>query len=301
MHQSPTLDLNLLRAFIAVYDTASFTLAAARLGGPRSTVSRSIATLEEALGVRLFHRTTRNVSATSAGVDFHARVAPALAELEATLSSLPEQEELPSGTLRITTTADLAAAVLADAVTRFTARYPAVRVELHLTSAVVDLVKDGFDMALRISQKALRDSSLHAKKVGEIRIGLYAAPAYLARRGTPRSNDELAGHEQVAFQGVPLMERRKNELPAQGGRIVCDDMFFSREVLKAGAGIGVLPSFLADPEIAAGNLVRVLPKWSPFTGAVYLIHPGGRHVPKKVSAFRELVIETLRQRPLADP
>ena len=140
-----TIDLNLVRVFVAVHETGSFSGAASRLSVPRSTVSRAVASLEAELGVRLFQRTTRQVSTSSAGLALFERVAPSLGTLEASLASLPEQRDVPSGVVRITSTVDLGVAVLAEASKRFTERYPDVRVEVRLTNGLVNMIAEGFD------------------------------------------------------------------------------------------------------------------------------------------------------------
>jgi DNA-binding transcriptional LysR family regulator len=300
--KAPRIDLELVRAFVAVHDAGSFSAAALRLGVPRSTVSRAVAALEESLALLLFHRTTRRVATTAAGVALYDRVAPALGTIDAALSDLPDTEEEPSGTLRLTTTPDLGTIVVAEAVTRYTARYPRTQVELQLSSSLVDLVRDGFDLALRVSPGPRRDSALIARKVGDIMIQLYAAPAYLARRGTPRSPAELRDHDWIGFRGAAPLQ-----LSASGARsviqarprVICDDMFFAREVLRTGGGIGALPSFIADGDLADGRLVHLLPRWVSRTGTVSLVHPSRRHIPRRVNAFRDLLLEMLRQRPLS--
>ncbi|HEY0135368.1 MAG TPA: LysR family transcriptional regulator [Nannocystis sp.] len=286
------IDLNLVRAFVGVHETGSFSAAAQRLGVPRSTVSRAVATLEQATGTLLFHRTTRSVTTTPAGIALFDRVAPSLAALDASLAELPETIEAPRGTLRLTTSADLGMTLLAEAVARFTARHPEVRVEVHLGRAIVDLVRERFDLALRFSPGPLRDSSLVARRLGPVVFALYAAPQYLARRGAPRSLTDLHAHESVGLGGAP-------DSPLPDPRTTCDDKFFAREVLRAGAGIGLLPTYLADADLASGALVRVLPRWELRRGAVYLVQPGRKHVPARVTAFRELLLEVMRQRPLA--
>lgn len=295
-----TIDLNLLRTFVTLKDSLSFSLAADRLGVPRSTVSRSITALERSLGLRLFHRTTRSVSISSDGEAFYDRVAPSLAALQAAIRDMPERDEAPSGLLRVTTTVDLGAALLAEVTARYVTRYPQVRVEALLSNAVSDLVRQGIDVALRISGP-LKDSTLRAQKVGEIAIQVYASRTYLARRGLPKTPEDLAAHDWVTYRGMsPLLLRSGGSLRklAIEPRISGDDMMFVREALKAGAGIGPLPSFLADPEVAAGTLERVLPRWRMQTGSVYLVRPEGRQVAPKVAAFRDLLRERLRQRPL---
>jgi DNA-binding transcriptional LysR family regulator len=297
-----TIDLNLVRAFVAVHDTGSFSAAANRLGVPRSTVSRAVSALEDALGVLLFHRTTRKVATTAAGLALFHRVAPPLVTLDTSLADLPDREEVPSGTLRVTATSDIGTAVLAEVVTRFTARYPDTQVELHFTNDVVDLIRAGFDLALRISRGPLGDSSLIARKVGVVLFQLYAAPSYLARTGTPRTPADLRDHDMVAFRGAPALQlstAKSKSVVAARTRVTCDDMFFAREVLRTGGGIGALPTFIVDDDLASGVLARVLPRWVATAGAVYLVHPSRRHVPRKVTAFRDLLFEMLRQRPLS--
>ncbi len=286
------VDLNLIRAFTGVHEAGSFSAAAERLGVPRSTVSRAVSALEASTGLLLFHRTTRKVTTTAAGLALFDRVAPALSRIEASLADLPDAAASPSGTLRLTTTVDLGTTVLAEAVARFTARYPETRVEVHLGPAVVDLVQGNFDLALRFAAGRLRDSSLVARKIGAVAFHLFAAPAYLGRRGTPRTLADLKSHETIALGGA-------KDLPTAGARTVCDDKFFAREVVRAGGGIGLLPSYLADADLAAGTLVRVLPRWELRRGAVFLVQPGRKHVPLRVSAFAELLSELFRQRPLA--
>lgn len=296
------IDLNLVRAFAAVHRTGSFSRAGEQLGVPRSTVSRAVAELEDALGTALFQRTTRRVATTAAGAALFDRLAPPLDSMAAALADLPRGETEPSGALRITATADLATVVLAEAVTRFTRRYPGTTVDVQLTPAVVDLVRDGVDLALRVAHPRLRGASLVARKVGTVTFQLYASPSYLARRGAPRDPDELAAHDGIAFRGkaaLQLSAGSPQRRIAPRPRVTCDDMFFAREVLRAGGGVGALPSFLADPDVAAGRLVRVLPRWLVTSGHVYLVRPSRKHVPREVTAFSDLVLELLHQRPLS--
>jgi DNA-binding transcriptional LysR family regulator len=291
------MDLNPLRFFVAVYETGSFSAAAQRLEVPRSTVSRAVAALEGALDTTLFQRDTRNVAATAEGRLLYDRVAPALTELQAGLTERPATRAAPNGTLRLTATGDIATVALAETVTRFTARYPEVKVELHLTSKVVDLVREGFDLAVRVASRPLRGSALIARKIGTVSLGLYAAPSFLARHGVPRTPTELAALDWIGFRGAPPLQLPSAVL-ASKPRIVGDDMFFVREALRLGGGIGALPSFLAADDLARGLLTRVLPQFVANTGTIYLVHPPGRHVPARVTAFRELVLEVLRQRPI---
>jgi DNA-binding transcriptional LysR family regulator len=294
------MSLDLLSLFLAVAEAGSFTAAATRLGLPKSSVSRGVAALEEELGVRLLHRTTRKVSLTTAGAALLERIAPLLGELRASLGALPEREEQPSGTLRITAANDLGAHLLPVMLARFTSRFPAVEVDVRLTNAYVDLVAEGIDVALRITQKRLADSSLSARLLGPVTMGLYAAPAYLARRGTPRTPADLEDHEWVMFRaGAPV------KLESQGGtatvkrrgRVSGDDMLFIHRACREGLGVALLPTFLADADVSAGALLRVVQRWGTRSGSLWFVTPTARQQPRKVTAFRAIALETMGECP----
>lgn len=300
---SAPIDLNLVRAFVAVFETGRFSSAGERLGVPRSTVSRAIAALEEQLEVTLFHRTTRTVVATPAATALFERVGDSLRSLEAGLLDLPESGSVPSGTLRITTTPDLAAALLADISARYVALYPSVKIEFTLTARVVDLVKENIDLALRVSGGNLigGPTALVRRQIGRLVLALYAAPSYLARRGTPKSPAELATHDWVSLKGVeslPLYRASKVFQVAPESRMTSDDVTMVRALVRAGAGIAWIPTFAVEDDLAAGHLVRILPRWGAPTGTVHLVHPDRKHTPARVTAFRALLAERLKQRPL---
>lgn len=287
-----TIDLNHVRVFVTVRATGSFAAAAEKLGVPRSTVSRAVASLETALGARLFHRTTRKVSMSTAGLAFYDSVGPSMGMLEASLAELPQQAEVPIGTLRVTTTADLGVAVLGEATARYLSRYPGTRVEAILSTGVVDLVEEGFDLALRVSSQQLQGDSLVAQRVGSYSLCLYASPIYLARRREPRTLGELSEHEFVGLSPARF------GIKGVTSRVESNDFFYYRALLEAGAGIGLLPSFLASSAIASGALARVLPRWTAAPGSVHIVQPSRKHQPRKVTAFREVLLELLRQRSL---
>jgi DNA-binding transcriptional LysR family regulator len=296
-----TVDLDLLALFVAVAQTESFSGAARRLGVPKSSVSRGIAALEKSLGLTLLHRTTRRVSLSTAGTALLERVAPLLGELERSVIDLPDLEAQPSGKLRITAPVDFGATVLADVVARFVCRFPAVEVDLAITNQTIDLIADGFDMAVRIASRPLGDSALVARRLGTLSVQLFAAPSYLARRGTPRSPRDLDAHDWVIFRGL-----RSVKLDGPGGvvtvtphgRVSVDDAFFTREAVRSGAGIAALPTFLAEADVASGQLTRVVPRWTARSGALWLLWPGSRHLPRKAAAFRDFLVESLAARPL---
>lgn len=295
------MDLNALELFVAVAETNSFSTAAKKLGLPKSTISRGLQRLEKELGVTLVNRTTRQVSLSTAGEALLERVGPQLAALKKSVGELPESEEKPSGHLRITAAVDFGATWLPELVTAFVARCPSVSVEVNVSNRLVDLVAERFDLAFRASGERLKDSALMARKVGPVAMRVFASPAYLARRGTPRTARELDGHDWVVFRKagkVQLYSGGEVATAEMTGRLVADDLFFIREAAVAGAGLALLPSFLAEREVEAGRLSRVLPKLETRSGAMWVVTPGGQ-LPKRTIALRDFAVEWLAAHPLA--
>jgi DNA-binding transcriptional LysR family regulator len=286
------MDLNLLSTFVAVAETASFSTAARKLGVPTSTASRAVARLEAALGTRLFHRTTRHVSLSTDGAALLARIGPALGSLGAALGTLPPSDE-PTGVLRVTAAPDIGSALLAGAVARFTARYPAVTVDMWLTTRRVNLAAEGFDAAVRGAAGQLADSTLVARKLAPIELRLYGSPDYLAAHPAPRQPADVAHHRWVEFRGWKYP--RELVRPPHGAHIVCDDFDFVRGAVRAGAGLGMLPWFRAEPDVAAGLLVPVLPRVTQTGGHFVLLH-ARQHASRKLLAFRDFLVDELAPR-----
>src|SRR3954469_12804693 len=182
-----TIDVALLARFVEVAEAASFSAAARTLGTTTATVSRSIAKLEESVGSRLFHRTTRRVSLTTAGTALYERTAAHVRALAHATKELPEHQSEPAGTLKLTAPYDLGATFLGSVIARFIARYPKVQVEAEFSSRAVDVAAEGFDVALRGDSAKNKDTSLTARRLVEKgELSLYASQSYLARRGSPR-------------------------------------------------------------------------------------------------------------------
>jgi len=287
-----TIELDLLLPFVAVAEAASFSVAADRLGVSKGTVSRKIARLERRVGAELLHRTTRRVALSTAGAALYERAAPHLSALQRAVGSLPEREEQPSGELRITAPTDFGVVMLPDIVARFTMRYPGVRVDVHLGQRAVDLVAEGFDLAIRGAGGRLRDSSLAMRRLSPVEFLAYSSPFYVARRGAPKQIGE-DGHDWIGFR--PAL--RQLGFPAGlRPRIAGDDFFFVREAIRAGGGIGVLPTYVAEPLAKIGELVRVLSGFRVQTSGLVLLYPSSGTLARKVVAFRDLLVETLKTR-----
>jgi DNA-binding transcriptional LysR family regulator len=290
------VDLNLLPWFVAVAEAKSFAAAAIQLGVRRSSVSRGVAGLERELGVQLFSRTTRRVALTTGGEALYAKAAPQLQALKDTLGGMAERGQTPAGTLRVSAPIDLGAFVLAPLLDAFSRRFPGIQLEVRLTNRPVDLVADGLDAALRIATRRLSDSTLVARKLSALTLHLFGSPGYLAEAGKPKRPADLAGHAWVRFG--------RGALPAwapkagASSRVSGDDILFVREAVKGGLGLGLLPAFLCEEEVAAGRLVRILPRLSAGAGALYLVHPPSRHVPRKVIALRDFLVAHFARHPL---
>lgn len=291
----PPEDLNDVVALVRVVEAGSFTAAAAQLGLPKSAVSRRVARLEEALGVRLLQRTTRSLHLTDAGVAYHARAAGALAALGEARDVATEATGEPRGTVRLTGPIDLGGGVLAEVLTMFAREYPKVCVDVELTGRLVDLVSEGFDLAIRAGQ--LRDSSLVARRLGEAQQVLVASPDYLKRKGTPKTVADLARHECILWrsrQGEAkwtLEGPRGSESVVVRGSVAGDDFTFVRAVAAHGAGIALVPVPGTVPDFENGRLVPVLTEYRGPSSPVHLVYPSARFLPQRVAILRDFLVQ----------
>lgn len=290
------LDLNDLRVFVRVVDRGAFARAARELRVPTSTVSRTVARLEERVGARLLQRTSRSVTATSEGRALYASVSEAVGALERAAHTLEPATRTPKGILRMTAPAEIACTFLADVVVAFSERYPNVQVEVSLTNRAVNLVDEGYDMAVRAAAR-LADSSVIAKKLGDLEHGLFASPRYLEAHGVPNVPAELAEHRCVAFRAKDLErvwklsdDRRTLDVQVRA-RIGADDFSYVRATVIAGGGIGLMPRLVCAKDEAAGRLVRVLPSFHAKGAGLYVMYAASTHVPARVTAFRSFVAQ----------
>jgi DNA-binding transcriptional LysR family regulator len=291
------MDLNRVGVFVRVVESGSFTAAARSLALPTSSVSRAVARLEEELGVRLLQRTTRSLNLTDAGRQYHDGVRGALGALEDAAAMASEASREPHGTVRVTAPADFATPFFMDIVARFLGRFPRVNVDAYLTNRRVHLVEEGIDLAIRAG--TLDDSSLVARRVAQSRMCLYAAPAYVERRGRPRTVAQLARHDCVLFRAstgiVPwrLTGPRGVEEITVSGRITVDAMTAAREAVAAGLGIGLIPEMGLPGSLGSQGLVRVLPRHALEGAALHVVWPSSRFLPRPVALFRDHLVAEL--------
>ena len=280
--------LDEINAFIAVADARSFTQAARRLEVSSAQVSKLVARLENRLGARMLNRTTRDVSLTDTGRAFLERARVIIEDFQSLESSVRE-EDGPRGLLRISAPVTFGAAELTPALLAFAAAYPEVSLDVFSTDRMVNLVEDGFDVAVRIGQ--LVDSSLVARKLAAVRIVTCAGPDYLARTQTPQTPDDLASHEAIidtnvadpavwrfGVDGQPRDVRVQGRLRFSGAR-AC--------VAAACAGFGVArsPAFAAAEDLRSGRLKALLCDFEPEPIHLHAVYPHARHLAPKVRAF----------------
>ncbi len=286
-----------MQVFAKVVETGGFSAAGRALGLAPSSVSRRIGELEGALRVRLFHRTTRKLSLTEAGETYYERSRKIVSAVEEANLAVAGERAAPSGILRITVPASVARLHVTPAVAAFQARYPAVKVVMSVTDRMVDLVDEGWDLAIRGGR--LEDSSLVARKFGQGRRMVCASPSYLARAGRPRRPVELSDHACLTFRTHPgsnLWRFRKGDAVTEvraTGPFFADNGESLVSAAASGLGLVLMPEWLVGVELGGGRLVEVLADYSPEPAItpLHAVYPPGPYVAPKVRAFVDFLVE----------
>jgi DNA-binding transcriptional LysR family regulator len=295
------MDLNDIVVFTKVVETRSFTGAAELLGLPKSTVSRKLAQLEERLGVRLVQRTTRKLALTEIGQAYYERCARIVADVAAAEQLVTDMQATPRGRVRVTAPIDLSARYLGAICAGFAAANPDVTVELDATDRVVDLIEEGFDVAIRFGE--LPESTLIARRLCRIEILIVATPGYLARHGTPATIEELDDHERVLFTPNPrvqswtLVDGDATYEFGRPARFASNNVGAVRGAALAGTGISVLAEFMVSDDLAAGRLVPVLPRWRTRPIDVHAVYPARQNLPPRIALFLDYLARSLDPMP----
>lgn len=298
------MDLNDIVVFTKVVETKSFTGAADALGLPKSTVSRKLAQLEERLGVRLVQRTTRKLALTEIGEAYYERCSRIVADIAAAEQLVTDMQSTPRGRLRVTTTVDFATRYLGEMVAEFLRQHPEINIELEATDRVVDLIEEGFDLAVRFGP--MPESTLIARKLCEVELILCASPAYLTARGTPKTTEELDEHDHVLF--TPGGRNQTWTLIGPGdqtyefgrpARLASNNYGAVVDAARAGTGIASISEFMVTEEIKSGALVRVLPDWQARSTDVHAVYPARQNVPPRLALFLEHLAKSLNPPPWA--
>ncbi|MER9266518.1 LysR family transcriptional regulator [Mesorhizobium sp. M0410] len=255
------------------------------VGSSPSAVSKSVARLERRLGVRLIQRSTRRLGLTSEGLAYYERVAPLLRALD-DAEDIVQVADTARGLLRVTAPVELGRGLIATWAQAFLAQHGEVKVELSVTDRHADLIREGYDVAVRIG--ALSDTGLVARKIANLPIVLVASPAYVERRGRPASVEDLANHDFIRYQmaGRPYpVTFADGTMIVPDGRLDTDDGGAIRNAALAGAGIAHLMRFAVQGDLDAGRLVRILPEVAMPTMPVHIVHAYGRQLPVRARLF----------------
>jgi DNA-binding transcriptional LysR family regulator len=297
------IDLNLVSAFVRVMETGSFTAAAKELGLPKSSVSRRVSGLESALRVQLLQRSTRKLVLTEAGRVYFDRVRAALGTLADASAAVTHLSAERAGLIRFTAGSDNTG-LLAGLLAEFLARYPKIQIEAVLTPRRVDLVGEGFDLALRAGP--LIDSALIARRLGRLELGLFASRAYLRKAGRPRSLAELAKHRFVLLgaspnRGLLHLTGPDGETSVKiQGPLIADDLPFLADAVTFGVGIGLIPDVYFGWMHRGGlrtkrrDLVRLLPDYGVVGSELSLVSPPTAYEPARVGLLRDFLADKLR-------
>jgi DNA-binding transcriptional LysR family regulator len=285
-------NLREMALFVEVARVMSFKRAAASLGVPNSTLSRRIADLERAVGVRLFNRTTRSIELTEAGAIYYERCRDIVEAARVAHEALGEVAEKPRGRLRISTTAEFARLYFGPLIADYTRLYPEVTLEIDLNPNRVDLISQNYDLALRVGPQP--DSTLISRHLGTLRTTLFASPDYLARRGVPTRPEELSAYPVIRNLNAPQpdvweMSRGDEtvEVPV-GGAVMVNNFGMMRQLAVLGLGVAMLHEPMVIPDEKAGRLRRVLPEWVLREAPVYALMPS-RLLPAKTRLFIDML------------
>lgn len=292
------MELTSLQAFVKVVQTGSFTRAADALSTQKAYLSRVVTQLEKELGVCLLKRTTRSLSLTEIGCEFFERAVGILASVEDAQRTVQKAQGEPRGVLRLTCGVEFGIIAVSGWIGTYLERYPQVRVNADFTGRIVDIVHEGFDLAIRVGP--LADSTLTARRLGELRYGLFAAPAYLARRGIPANPSDLQSHDTLAFtwsnhQATWVLSRgNQQERVTLQPRMRANNVFAVRDGAVASLGIAQLPLIVAAPTVQAGQLHPLLTSWSLPAVPVHAVFASARYLTPKVREFIDLAVDAMQ-------
>lgn len=290
--------LTALNVFRHVVEMRSFAAAARRLRLSPAAVSKNIGELEAHLGVRLLNRTTRRMSLTEAGSRYYDQIVRVLDELEEADSSLGPLQQMPTGLLRVSAPMTLTLVCLSPALPKFLSRYPDLSLDLRMDDRRVNVVEEGFDIAIRASDR-LEDSSLIARKLMTLPHVVCGAPSYFERFGTPETPEDLKDHSCIQFtlsghvdEWAFEKDGRSASVPINGRYKVTSSLAV-RDALRAGFGLSLIPRAYVGEDIERGRLRTVLDDWSTVELSVYAVYPSRRYVVTKVRAFLDFLVEEL--------
>lgn len=281
--------------FVGVINTGSFTAAARALGHSTSYVSKEVSRLEKRLGSRLLNRTTRTISLTDAGRAYYERCNQIVIDAENAERSINQLQDKPRGLLRINAPASFGSKYLLDVLPRFMHRYPEVKLEVEFNDRLIDVVAEGYDVVIRVGE--IKDTNLVARKFTSSKIVVVASPDYLKRMGCPKTVEELAHHDCIAYSLLPtpaLWDFYKDGVRSSvtvDPRAMCNGAVIEVEMAKQGIGITRLPLFTCQQEVESGDLQIILEDYEQMQLDVFAVYPHRQYLTAKVRAFVDFVVE----------
>lgn len=282
-----------LVAFVRTIESGSFSAAARRVGSSQSAISKSVAALERRLDVKLIQRSTRTLSLTAEGQAYYERVAPLLQAIE-DAEDVVQAAATARGPIRVSAPQELGRMLIAPWAATFLDRYPEVSLELGVTDRFVDVIREGFDIAIRMG--SLADSDLVSRRIGDIRFVLAASPDYIARNGLPTDVDDLQRHVFLRYVASgrpwPYVLADGTQLPTSG-RFVTDDSGSIREAALRGAGVAYLLHVTVARDLVEGRLVELLPHLKLPSLPVFAVHAFGRQLPMRAKLFVDSLVERI--------
>ncbi|MBU2966572.1 LysR family transcriptional regulator [Amphritea sp. 2_MG-2023] len=285
--------LSAMGVFVRVVDLKSFSLAAAELGISSSSVSKQIAHLEQHVGARLLQRTTRRLSVTEVGSAYHEKCQLILAEVGEAENLVSQLQGKPQGILKINCNMTFGQLLLSKAIPEFMKLYPDIQFEVALDDGDVELLKEGFDLALRITNPKLPDSSLIAREIASIPLFLCASPRYLAEHGEPQTPEELKQHNCLVFMLATntniwtLSNAAGSQVVQVSGDLKANNSLLVLQSVLADRGVANLASFVIQPYVEAGRIELLLPDYEAERLSLYAVYPDRKYMPPKVSLFIE--------------
>lgn len=298
-------NLSDIAVFVQVVENKSFTATAERLELSKSVVSKYVSRLEQRLGVRLLNRSTRKLSLTEAGNIMYQRCLRGLDEIEAAEIEVSHLQQTPKGQLKFNVPMSFGIQHIAPAIPAFQREYPEVQINMNLDDRRVDLVEEGYDLAIRIGE--LPDSNLVARRLGPCRHVLCASPAYLKEYGIPRTPQDLEGHRTLSFAYHDAPNEWKllsasNQyvtVPIKNS-ISMNNSIGLLQALLQGAGIALVPTFIAGTDLQAGRLKKLLPSYGLLEVSIYAVYPQRKYLSPKVRAFIDFISKRITDKPYWD-
>ncbi|WP_016957349.1 LysR family transcriptional regulator [Catenovulum agarivorans] len=288
--------LNCMQAYCAVVKEGGFSAAARKLGISKVMVSRAVSSLESELGIRLLHRTTRQMSTTAEGQAYYERCFPLLEEFQLLDEAIKSDHAGAKGKLRLAAPAEaFSQQYLTPVWVKFAQTYPEIELDITMSDRYIDIVEEGYDAAIRIGK--LQDSSLIAKKLADMELVLCASTEYLQQHPTIEHPQQLLDHQLVVdsnFRGGqswPFTKEAEEISIRASGKVRVNSTLAVASFIQAGLGIGLCLSFLVEDKIKSGELVRILPEWELMKGGIYILYSHRKHLSNKVQVFSQFLAE----------